>query len=414
MKKYLLQGQLNIYNTKRIIINRFVSYFYFMEKIIYLDNNSTTPVDPQVFEAMIPYLKEKFGNPSSISHRYGREASAAVEFAREQVANLINADSSEIVFTSGTTESVNLAIKGIVENSSKDKMHIITSNIEHKAVLNVCKYLEKLGVVITYISPDEFGIVSPNDVRNNIKGETILVCLMTANNEIGTIQPIGEIGEICKEKDILFFTDAAQAVGKIPLNVKQLNIDLMAFSGHKLYGPKGIGALYIKNQKNKINLFPQIHGGGQERGLRSGTLNVAGIVGFGKACEICKRNLYDEFNIQTIWMDRIISNLLTKIDGAFLNGHPTKRIPNNINIGFKGISNSLFINEFPELAISTGSACASETLEPSYVLSSIGRTKSEIACSIRIGIGRFNTEDEIDYIIKRIPEGIKKIKEELI
>ncbi|MCX7834209.1 MAG: cysteine desulfurase [Ignavibacteria bacterium] len=385
-----------------------------MEKIIYLDNNSTTPLDPVVLESMLPYLKDKFGNPSSTSHKFGRETLVAVEFAREQVASLINADSSEIIFTSGTTESINLALKGIVESAFRDKIHIITTKVEHKAVLKVCEYLEKFGVEITYLPTDKYGMISTSDIVDMIKEETVLICVMVANNEIGTIQPIGEIGKLCKERGILFFTDAAQAVGKIPIDVKALNIDLMAFSAHKIYGPKGIGALYVKNNSNKINLYPQIHGGGQEKGLRSGTLNVPGIVGFGKSCEVCKEKLFDEFNTHSVWRDRIINNLLTKIDNAFLNGHPTKRIPNNINIGFKGISNSLFINEFTDFAISTGSACASETLEPSYVLSSIGRTKSEISCSIRIGIGRFNTEEEIEYIIKRIPEGINKIKCQLL
>lgn len=385
-----------------------------MQRIIYLDNNSTTKIDPEVLDAMMPYLKEKYGNPSSTSHTFGREASAAVDIAREQVADLINAEFSEIIFTSSTTESINLAIKGVIENSEREKIHIITTKIEHKAVLNVCKYLEKFGVEVTYLSPDSSGIISPLNVRENLKPDTLLVIIMSANNEIGTIQPIGEIGELCEEKNILFLTDAAQSVGKIPMDVKQLNIDFMAFSAHKIYGPKGTGALYVRKLGDKNLLYPQIHGGGQEKGFRSGTLNVAGIVGFGKACEVCKRKIFDEFNKHTVWRDRIIQNLNAKIEGTFLNGHPVKRIPNNINIGFKGISNSLFINEFSDLAISTGSACSSETLEPSYVLSAIGRTKTEISCSIRIGIGRFNTEEEIEYIIKRIPDGINKIKEKLL
>lgn len=384
-----------------------------MEKIIYLDNNSTTQIDPEVLEAMMSYLLKHFGNPSSASHKFGREASVAVDIAREKVAALINAEPNEIIFNSGTTESINMAIKGIVENSEKEKIHIITTKIEHKAVLNVCKYLEKFGIEITYLSPDCEGIISPDDVYKNIREDTILISIMTANNEIGTIQPIGEIGEMCKELNIIFHTDSAQAVGKIPIDVKQMHIDLLSFSGHKMYGPKGIGALFIRNSNSKFRLQPQIHGGGQERGFRSGTLNVAGIVGLGKASEICKRKLYDEFNTHTIWRDRIIKNILTKVEDSFLNGHPIKRIPNNINIGFRGISNSLFLKEFAEFAVSTGSACSSETFEPSYVLSSIGRTKLEIGSSVRIGIGRFNTEEEIEYIIKRIPEGIKNIKDKI-
>ncbi len=384
-----------------------------MDKMIYLDNNSTTQIDPEVLEVMLPYLKERYGNPSSTSHKLGREAFAAVEIAREQIASLINADPEEIIFTSGTTESINLAIKGLVENSNAENINIITSKIEHKVLHNVCKYLERFSVKVTYLSPDKTGLISPEDIKSNISKDTILISIMSANNEIGAIQPIGEIGDLCKERNIFFHTDAAQSVGKIPINVKQLNIDLMSFSAHKIYGPKGIGALYINKFNKKIDLQPQIHGGGQEKGIRSGTLNVAGIVGFGKACEICKRKLFEEFNKQIIWRDRIIQNILHKVEGSFLNGHPYKRIPNNINIGFKGISNSLFINEFSELAVSTGSACASETLEPSYVLSAIGRTKAEVASSIRIGLGRFNTDDEIEYVIKRIPEGIKRIKEKI-
>ncbi|MBN1633410.1 MAG: cysteine desulfurase [Ignavibacteria bacterium] len=376
-----------------------------MKNQIYLDNNSTTQIDPDVFNYMLPYIREKYGNASSSTHIFGREAKEAVEYARAQISKLINCDKDEIIFTSGTTESINLALKGTIENSGNQRIHIITSVIEHSAGLEVCKYLEKYGIEISYIPVDKYGIINPDDIKAKIKKETVMVSIITANNEIGTTQPIAEIGNICREENILFHTDAAQAFGKIPINLKYLNVDMISFSAHKIYGPKGIGALYIRKGKKKPAV--QIHGGGQENSMRGGTHNVPTIAGFGKAAEIARNKIMNEFTVHTIRRDRIIQNILNKVNGSFLNGHPVKRLPNNINVGFRNITNSVFINKYKEFAISTGSACSSETLQPSYVLKAIGRTKEEINSSVRIGIGRFNTEDEINYLIKRITEDYK-------
>lgn len=375
-----------------------------MSNIIYFDNNSTTRIDPEVYECMIPYFQEKYGNASSNSHYFGREAKEAAEYARKQISSLINSKEDEIIFTGGTTESINLALKGTVENSLNGNMHIITSVIEHSAGLEVCKHLEKFGVEISYLPVDKYGLINTKELYNEFRKNTVLVSIMTANNEIGTIQPVAEIGEMCKEKGILFHTDAAQAFGKIPLDMKNLNIDMMSFSAHKVYGPKGIGALFIRKGTNLPSV--QIHGGGQEMGMRGGTLNVPAIAGFGKAAEIANKKMADEFKTQTVWRDRIIQNILQKVNGSFLNGHFSKRLPNNINIGFRNITNSIFINKYKEFAISLGSACSSETLQPSYVLMNIGRTKQEINSSVRIGLGRFNTEDDINYFIKRITEDL--------
>lgn len=368
---------------------------------IYFDNNATTQLDPEVLLAMMPYLTQKYGNASSGTHVFGREASQAIEIAREQIARLIRCKSDEIVFTGSTTESINLALKGIIESSDVQKPHIISSMIEHKAVLNVLKYLQRYGVEVTLLQPDEYGIINPDDIKKSIRKNTLIVSIMAANNEIGSLQPIGDISMICKENGILFHTDAAQVVGKIPLDLESIKIDLMSFGAHKFYGPKGVGALYI-NAESKITITPQINGGGQEKGLRSGTYDTAAIVGFGKAASICEEKFYDEFTQQTIWRDRIIANILMHRPGSKLNGHPKKRLPNNINISFNDITNSMFTAMYKDFAVSFGSACSSETLEPSYVLSNIRKTKNEINSSIRIGLGRFNTEEEIDYFIERI------------
>lgn len=377
---------------------------------IYFDYNSSTPIDKRVLEVMLPYLTDKFGNASSNSHSFGREASAAVEFARKQIADLINAGSDEIFFTGSTTESCNLAIKGIVESSPLKKIKIISSPVEHKAVLNVLEYLRKFGVEIYYLKTDEFGFVSPGEVKEAIDENTVLVSVITANNEIGTIQPIGEIGKICSELNVPFFTDAAQAAGKIPIDVRLLPVDLMAFGSHKIYGPKGAGVLYIRKSVKKIKLTPQIHGGMQEGGLRSGTLDVPAITGFGKAAEICKGNMFEEFETQTVLRDRIINNILRNCEDTGINGHPSRRLPNNINLYFKGITSQMLINKFPEFAISSGSACSSETLEPSFVLKNIGRDKEIINSSIRISIGRFTTGDEVSFLIERLIKGIEELK----
>lgn len=381
-----------------------------MKLPIYLDYNSTTPVAPEVVKEMLPFFSEKFGNASSKSHRYGWEAEGAVEFARKRIANLINADSKEIIFTSGATESVNLAIKGIAENFNGNKIHIISSMIEHKAVLDSLKYLEKFGVDVTYLKPDKYGFVKPADVQNSITHNTILVSIMTANNEIGTIQPIAEISGICRDKDILFHTDATQAIGKIPFDVNLLNVDLVSFNAHKIYGPKGIGALYIKNKNPKIKITEQISGGGHEKGLRSGTLNVPAIVGYGKACELCKEKMFAEYKTQIVFRDRLINNLVNNLDFTTLNGHGSKRLPNNVNICFENVDSTVLMSEVKELAFSTGSACSSGSLELSHVLSAIGKSDEESRCSVRFGIGRFTTNEEIDFTIEKIIGAIKKIR----
>jgi len=380
-----------------------------MKNSIYFDNNSTTKTDPEVLEAMMPYLTDIYGNASSSSHSYGRTSREAVEYARKQIAELLNCDSDEIYFTSGSTESINLALKGTVENSAKKDIHIISSVIEHHASIETCKYLQRFGIDISYVPVDGTGLVNPDDIKKLIRPTTIIVNIMTANNEIGTIQPINEIADLCNNNNILFHTDAAQAFGKIPINLKQNGqngIDMMSFSGHKIYGPKGIGALYVR--KNTKHPFPQIHGGGQEKNLRSGTLNVPSIAGFGKSAELAKNKMFDEFQIHTVWRDRIIQNILRKKEGSFLNGHPVKRLPNNINIGFRDITSSAFISKFKEFSFSYGSACSSETLHPSYVLSTIGRTKEQINSSVRIGLGRFNTEEEINFLLNKITTEINK------
>ena len=381
-----------------------------MKTPVYLDYNSTTPADPEVVKEMIPYFTEKFGNAASKSHRFGWEAEEAVEFARKKIAGLINADAKEIIFTSGATESVNLAIKGVVEGFNGKKNQIITGNIEHKCVLDTLKYLEKFGIQITFIKADRYGFINPEAVRNNISDKTAMVSVMVANNEIGTIQPVAEISEICRSKGVLFHTDATQAVGKIPVDVNSLNIDLMSFSGHKIYGPKGIGALYVKSKNPKINITEQISGGGHEKGLRSGTLNVPAIVGFGKACELSREKMFDEYRKQIVLRDRLIYSLINNLKYTALNGDASKRLPNNANIFFEQVDSTVLMTELKELAFSTGSACSSASLELSHVLKAIGRTDEESRCSVRFGIGRFTTNDEIDFAIEKITEAVNKIR----
>jgi len=377
---------------------------------VYLDYNSTTPADAEVVKAMMPYFSDKFGNAASKSHRYGWEAEEAVEFSRKKIAELINAESNEIIFTSGATESVNLAIKGVVESFNGKKNHIITCNIEHYAVLDTVKYLEKFGIEVTLVKADANGFVNPEDILKNITGKTAIVSVMTANNEIGTIQPVAEIAGICKDKGVLFHTDSSQAVGKIPIDVKVVGIDLMSFSSHKIYGPKGIGALYVRNKNPKINITEQINGGGHEKGLRSGTLNVPAIVGFGKACELSKEKMFDEYKTQEVLRDRLINNLVNNLKFTTLNGDSTKRLPNNANICFEKVDSTVLMSETKELAFSTGSACTSVSLEQSHVLKAIGKTDEDSRCSVRFGIGRYTTNEEIDFAIEKLIDAVKKIR----
>lgn len=379
---------------------------------IFMDNHSTTPMDPRVLEAMLPYFVEKFGNSASRNHAFGWEAEEAVETARKQIARLIHADSKEIVFTSGATESDNLAIKGVVEMYHEKGDHIITSSTEHRAVLDTCKALEsKRGVKVTYLPVDKAGMVSPEDVRNAITEKTILITIMMANNEIGTINPIKAIGKVAKEKGILFHCDATQGVGKIPVDVQDMGIDLMSFSAHKLYGPKGIGALYVRKKAPRVRIAAQMDGGGHERGMRSGTLPVPLIVGFGKAVELCEQEMSTESQRLSAMRDRLQTGITSKLEEVYLNGHPTERLPNNLNLSFAYVEGESLLMGLKEIALSSGSACTSATLEPSYVLRALGVGSDLAHSSIRFGLGRFNTDEEVDYVARRIIEVVTKLRE---
>jgi cysteine desulfurase len=379
---------------------------------IYLDNHATTPVDPRVLDAMLPYFTEKFGNAASRNHAFGWEAEEAVENARKQIAKLIHADPKEIVFTSGATESDNLALKGVVEMYHEKGDHIITSSTEHRAVLDTAKALEaKRGVKVTYLPVDKHGLVSPDDVRNAITDKTILISIMLANNEIGTINPIKEIGKIAKEKGVLFHCDATQGVGKIPVDVQEMGIDLMSFSAHKIYGPKGVGALYVRKKAPRVRIAAQMDGGGHERGMRSGTLPVPLIVGFGKACELCEQEMAAEASRLAAMRDRLYTGIMNALEDVYLNGHPTQRLPHNLNLSFAYVEGESLLMGMKEIALSSGSACTSATLEPSYVLRALGVGSDLAHSSIRFGLGRFNTEEEIDYTIKRVIEVVNKLRE---
>jgi len=379
---------------------------------LYLDSHSTTPVDPRVMEAMLPYFTEKFGNAASRNHAFGWEAEEAVENARKQIARLIHADPKELVFTSGATESDNLALKGVLEMYHEKGDHIITSSTEHRAVLDTAKSLEaKRGVKVTYLPVDKTGMVNPEDVRNAITDKTVLISIMLANNEIGTINPVKEIGKIAKEKGILFHCDATQGVGKIPVDVNEMGIDLMSFTAHKIYGPKGIGALYVRKKGPRVRIAPMIDGGGHERGMRSGTLAVPLIVGFGKACEICEQEMATESVRLAALRDRLQNGILKGLDEVYLNGHPTQRLPQNLNLSFAYVEGESLLMGLKEIALSSGSACTSATLEPSYVLRALGVGSDLAHSSIRFGLGRFNTEEEVDYTIKRIIQVVTKLRE---
>lgn len=379
---------------------------------IFMDNHSTTPMDPRVLEAMLPYFCEKFGNAASRNHAFGWEAEEAVEGARKQIAALIHADAKELVFTSGATESDNLALKGVLDMYKEKGDHIITSLTEHRAVLDTAKTLEsKRGVKVTYLPVDKYGMVNPEDVKNAITDKTILISIMMANNEIGTINPIKEIGKIAKEKGVLFHCDATQGVGKIPVNVQDLGIDLMSFSAHKIYGPKGVGALYVRKKAPRVRLVPMMDGGGHERGMRSGTLPVPLIVGFGKACELAGQDMPAESAKLSGLRDRLQETIMKALDETYLNGHPTQRLPHNLNISFAYVEGESLLMGAKEIALSSGSACTSATLEPSYVLRALGVGSDLAHSSIRFGLGRFNTVEEVDYTAKRIIEIVTKLRE---
>jgi cysteine desulfurase len=378
---------------------------------IYMDNNATTPLDPRVLEAMMPYLTNEFGNAASRSHSFGWRAEEAVDKAREQVADLIGANEKEIVLTSGATESDNLAIKGVADFYKDKGNHIITCRTEHKAVLDTCKRLEREGFEVTYLNVDKAGRVDPEDVRKAITDKTILVSIMFANNEIGTVQPVAEIGAICREKGVLFHCDAVQGVGKLPFDVDQMKVDLASLSAHKMYGPKGVGALYVRRKPTRVRLVPIIDGGGHERGMRSGTLNVPGIVGFGKAAEIAKNELAEE-GIRTGKLRMRLQDYLFKhLDHLELNGHPEHRLPGNLNVSFAFVEGEALMMAIKDVAVSSGSACTSASLEPSYVLRACGISEDLAHTSIRFGIGRFNTEAEVDHVGKYVVGQVAKLRE---
>ena len=383
-----------------------------MKLPIFLDNHSTTPMDPRVLDEMLPYFVEKFGNAASRNHAFGWEAEEAVNHARERIATLINADTKEIVFTSGATESDNLAIKGVLEMYKEKGTHIITSSTEHRAVLDTAKSLEAKGLAtVTYLPVDKYGMVKPEDVQNAITDKTILISVMLANNEIGTINPIQDIGKIAKAKGILFHCDATQGVGKIPVDVQSMGIDLMSFSSHKIYGPKGIGALYVRKKNPRVRLVAQMDGGGHERGMRSGTLPVPLIVGFGKACELCGEEMSTEAARIRAMRDRLQAAITEGLEESYLNGHPTERLPGNLNISFAYVEGESLLMGMKDIALSSGSACTSATLEPSYVLRALGVGVELAHSSIRFGIGRFNTDEEIDYTINKVMEIVTKLRE---
>jgi len=378
---------------------------------IYFDNHATTQVDPRVVQAMLPYFTEKFGNAASRNHPFGWAGEEAVENARAQVALLIGATPKEIIFTSGATESDNLMIKGVAEMYREKGNHIITQAIEHKAVLDTCKRLEKEGFEVTYLPVGKDGRVDPAEVRKAITPKTILITIMYANNEIGIINPIQEIGKIAKEHGIFFASDGVQAVGKIPVDVQKDNIDLLAISAHKIYGPKGVGALYVRRRNPRVQLSAIIDGGGHERGMRSGTLNVPGIVGLGAACEIAQKEMATESVRLARLRDRLKAGLEAKLDEVFVNGSVEHRLPNNLNMSFAYVEGESLLMGINDIAVSSGSACTSATLEPSYVLKALGVGEDLAHTSIRFGLGRFNTEEEVDYVTDKMVQVVTKLRE---
>ena len=378
---------------------------------IYLDHNATTPMDPRVLEAMIPYFTENFGNAASRNHSFGWHAEEAVDYAREQVAQLINADPKEIIFTSGATEGDNLAIKGVYEMYASKGNHIITCTTEHKAVLDTCKHLEKLGAEVTYLDVQPDGLIDLKQLEVAMRPTTILVAIMYANNEIGVIQPIKEISAIAKKHGALVFTDAVQAVGKIPVDVIADGIDIMAFTAHKMYGPKGVGALYVRRKNPRVKVTAQMDGGGHERGMRSGTLNVPGIVGFGKACEIARTDMAADTERISKLRDKL-ENALKQIDESYVNGNTAHRLPHVSNISFKYVEGEGLMMGFNQnIALSSGSACTSASLEPSYVLKALGLGDDLAHSSLRFGLGRYTTEEQIDYTIKAVTDTVLKLRE---
>ena len=382
-----------------------------MSTAVYLDNHATTPVDPRVLEAMLPYFGERFGNAASRSHPFGWEAEEAVEAARGEIAALINGVPRDVVLTSGATESDNLAIKGVVEFHADRGDHVITAATEHKAVLDTCKALEKAGRArLTVLPVDREGRVDPDDVRRALTPRTVLISLMHANNEIGTLHPIAAVGRIAKDAGVLFHCDAAQSIGKVPFDVEALGVDLVSLTAHKLYGPKGAGALWVRGKQPRVRLAPQMHGGGHERGMRSGTLNVPGAVGLGRACALAQTEMPAEAGRVAQLRDRLHAGLASRLEGLTLNGHPSERLPGNLNLSFAGIEGDSLMAALPDVAVSSGSACTSATLEPSPVLRAIGLDDEASHASIRFGVGRFNTDADIDRAVARVAQEVERLR----
>ncbi len=378
---------------------------------IYMDNHATTPMDPRVLEAMMPYFTKIFGNAASRNHSFGWEAEQAVENAREQIARLIGATAKEILFTSGATESNNLAIKGIAEMYRERGNHIITQVTEHKAVLDTCKRLEKSGCRVTYLPVNADGLIELEDLKRAMDDKTILVTIMFANNEIGVLQPVAEIGKLCRERGVLFHTDAVQAVGKVPVDVNAMNIDVLSLSAHKMYGPKGVGALYVRRRNPRVQIAEQINGGGHERGMRSGTLNVTGIVGLGKACELCREEMPQEMERLRKLREHLKARLESKLDYIHVNGSMEHRLHGNLNMSFVYVEGESLLMGINDVAVSSGSACTSATLEPSYVLKALGLGDDVAHSSIRFGLGRFNTLAEVDYVADKLIDIVQKLRE---
>ena len=378
---------------------------------VYMDNHATTPVDPRVLDEMLPYFKELFGNSASRNHSFGWAAEEATELGRERVAKLVGATTKEIIFTSGATESDNLAIKGVAEMYREKGNHIITAVTEHKAVLDTCKRLEKYGYRVTYLPVQKDGQIDLDDLKRAMDDKTILVTIMAANNEIGVLQPWAEIGKLCRERGVIFHTDATQAVGKVPIDVNKDNIDVMSISAHKMYGPKGVGALYVRRKNPRVQLAAILDGGGHERGMRSGTLNVPGIVGLGKACAICQEDMPKESCRMAGMRNRLRDKIMGALDETYINGSMEHRLPGNLNISFAYVEGESLLMGINDVAVSSGSACTSATLEPSYVLKALGAGDDLAHSSIRFGLGRFNTDAEVDYVADRVIETVSRLRE---
>ena len=382
-----------------------------MSQPIYMDSHATTPLDPRVLEAMMPYLTTHFGNAASSTHLFGEHAKGAVDTARGQVADLIGCSPEEIIFTSGATESDNLAVKGVAYQYRDRGNYIITSAVEHHAVLDSCKALEESGFNVAYLPVDKYGRIPPQQIKDAITDQTVLISLIYVNGEVGTINPITEVGEIAEQYGILFHSDATQGIGKVESDVNELKVDLMSFTAHKMYGPKGIGALYVRKKNPPIQLYPLLHGGGQENNIRSGTLNVPGIVGFGAACELCKKEMKEEANRITLLREQLYHGLSRQIDRIHLNGHPTKRLPGNLNLSFEFVESQSILLGLKEIALSSGSACNSDSVEPSYVLRAMG-VRDELALgAIRFGLGRHNTVAEVTTVVERVASQVARLRE---